>query len=176
MRRGRAATRQTMMDLCCEPQFGRSRQVWDHARRIGVSGGRGSRCDSSAHEPVHTRGHGEPSAWCRGAYTWRSCTRTPIRGSTRSISRTWRGRSAPPARSSRPVAEVSPRLAVQELLSTLREGDYVAIQAYVDPTAATEELLRRLRLTIRDRYGVATTVGDRPAIPPLDGTTPQGRT
>jgi hypothetical protein len=27
---------------------------------------------------------------------------------------------------------------VQELLSTLREGDYVAIQAYVDPTPGTE--------------------------------------
>ena len=65
---------------------------------------------------------------------------------------------------------------LQELLSTLSEGDYVAIQAYVDPTPATEELLRRLRMTIRDRYGVATTVGDRPALPPLDGTTPQGRT
>lgn len=30
---------------------------------------------------------------------------------------------------------------LQELLSTLSEGDYVAIQAYVDPTPATEELL-----------------------------------
>ena len=51
---------------------------------------------------------------------------------------------------------------VQELLSTLRQGDYVAVQAYVDPTPETEELLRSLRLTIRDRYGVATTVGIGP--------------
>ncbi len=50
----------------------------------------------------------------------------------------------------------------QELLSTLREGDYVAIQAYVDPTPKTEELLQRLRLAIRGRYKVATTVGMGP--------------
>jgi transaldolase/glucose-6-phosphate isomerase len=51
---------------------------------------------------------------------------------------------------------------VQELLSTLREGEYVAIQAYVDPTPGTEGLLRRLRLAIRDRHRIATTVGMGP--------------
>lgn len=49
-----------------------------------------------------------------------------------------------------------------EEVSTLREGDYVAIHAYVDPTPQTEGLLRDLRLAIRDRYRVATTVGMGP--------------
>jgi hypothetical protein len=49
-----------------------------------------------------------------------------------------------------------------ELLGTLEPRDYVAIQAYLDPTAETEQLLQRVRLAIRDRHKVAVTVGFGP--------------
>jgi hypothetical protein len=52
---------------------------------------------------------------------------------------------------------------VGELLATVRPGDHVCIQAFVDP--GDEALLAALesaRLAIRDRYRVATTVGIGP--------------
>jgi glucose-6-phosphate isomerase len=48
------------------------------------------------------------------------------------------------------------------LLGDVREGDYVALMAYLDRTPATEDALARARLAIRDRYRVATTVGFGP--------------
>jgi transaldolase/glucose-6-phosphate isomerase len=39
---------------------------------------------------------------------------------------------------------------------------YVAIHAYVQPTEETSEALQKLRITIRDRYKLATTVGYGP--------------
>ena len=47
-------------------------------------------------------------------------------------------------------------------LAQVRPGDYVAIMAYVDPSDAHEEALDELRIAIRDRYRVATTVGFGP--------------
>ena len=41
-------------------------------------------------------------------------------------------------------------------------GDYVALLAYVDRTPETEAELQHIRLVIRDRYRVATTVGFGP--------------
>jgi transaldolase/glucose-6-phosphate isomerase len=49
-----------------------------------------------------------------------------------------------------------------ELLGTLEPRDYVAIQAYLDPTTETEQVLQRVRLAIRDRHKVAVTVGFGP--------------
>jgi transaldolase / glucose-6-phosphate isomerase len=51
---------------------------------------------------------------------------------------------------------------IEPLLSTLRPGDYVAIQAYLARNPETEQELQRVRLAIRDRYRVATTVGFGP--------------
>lgn len=48
------------------------------------------------------------------------------------------------------------------LLGSLRPGDYVAIQAYLDPTPETEAALQRARLALRNRHRVATTVGFGP--------------
>jgi glucose-6-phosphate isomerase len=49
-----------------------------------------------------------------------------------------------------------------ELLGTVREGDYVALMAYLDRTSETEDALAAARLAIRDRYRVATTLGFGP--------------
>ncbi|MGZ8599853.1 MAG: glucose-6-phosphate isomerase [Actinomycetota bacterium] len=48
------------------------------------------------------------------------------------------------------------------LLKEVRAGDYVAIMAYLDRTPETEDALGRARVGIRDRLGVATTVGFGP--------------
>jgi glucose-6-phosphate isomerase len=47
-------------------------------------------------------------------------------------------------------------------LDEVRDGDYVAILAYVDRTSETEDVLQRARLAIRDELRVATTVGFGP--------------
>jgi hypothetical protein len=47
------------------------------------------------------------------------------------------------------------------LLQT-RPGDYVALQAYVQPTEATDSALQELRTCLRDRFRLATTVGYGP--------------
>jgi glucose-6-phosphate isomerase len=46
-----------------------------------------------------------------------------------------------------------------ELLDRVGPGDYVAIQAYIDPEAGEVDVLEDARTAIRDRYRVATTVG-----------------
>jgi hypothetical protein len=48
---------------------------------------------------------------------------------------------------------------VRELLGTVRPGDYVAIQAFVDPGGETARLLPEVRARLRDRLRVATTLG-----------------
>jgi transaldolase/glucose-6-phosphate isomerase len=48
------------------------------------------------------------------------------------------------------------------LMAGVRPGDYVAIQAFLDPTPQTTSQLRRFRLAVRDRFKVATTVGFGP--------------
>jgi len=49
-----------------------------------------------------------------------------------------------------------------ELLDRLEERDYVAIQAFVDPTPEITAVLERARLAFRDRYKVAATIGFGP--------------
>ena len=57
-----------------------------------------------------------------------------------------------------PVGSRSPA----ELLETLTPGDYLAIQAYVDPADPVVEELERIRVHLRDRHRVATTLGIGP--------------
>lgn len=52
-----------------------------------------------------------------------------------------------------------PTTPLADLLAQVGPGDYVAIQAYVDPEAGAVDLLEDARTAIRDRYRVATTVG-----------------
>jgi glucose-6-phosphate isomerase len=52
--------------------------------------------------------------------------------------------------------------ALEEFVSRARPGDYVALQAYVKPSEETTGSLQRLRLRLRDRLRVATTVGYGP--------------
>ena len=55
--------------------------------------------------------------------------------------------------------EVTP---VRVLLEQLRPGDYLAIQAYVDPADPVLAALEEARSVLRDRYRVATTLGVGP--------------
>jgi transaldolase/glucose-6-phosphate isomerase len=48
------------------------------------------------------------------------------------------------------------------LLSQVRAGDYIAITAYMPRNAENEEALHRVRIRLRDRFRVATTVGFGP--------------
>jgi hypothetical protein len=65
--------------------------------------------------------------------------------------------SLPDDRAEPPEAEV-----LEKFLSQARQGDYVSLQAYVKPSESTTGLLQQLRTRIRDRYGVATTLGYGP--------------
>jgi glucose-6-phosphate isomerase len=51
---------------------------------------------------------------------------------------------------------------VRQFLQQVEPGDYVAILAYVHPDDATDQTLLGLRTLIRDRLGVATTLGYGP--------------
>jgi glucose-6-phosphate isomerase len=44
----------------------------------------------------------------------------------------------------------------------VRPGDYVALQAYLPPSEEATAALRRMRIRLRERFGVATTVGYGP--------------
>lgn len=52
--------------------------------------------------------------------------------------------------------------ALNRFLAQARPGDYIALQAYLQPTAETDVALHRLRLRLRDRLKLATTVGYGP--------------
>jgi len=51
---------------------------------------------------------------------------------------------------------------VEALLAQVKPGDYIALQAFVDPTEEARDDLQRARLALRDRFGVATTLGFGP--------------
>jgi hypothetical protein len=51
---------------------------------------------------------------------------------------------------------------VSAILAGVRPGAYIAVQAYLEPTAETDAALARLRLQLRDRTRLATTVGYGP--------------
>ena len=52
--------------------------------------------------------------------------------------------------------------AVGDWLGAADETSYLGVQAYLAPTAATEKALRTLQETLRDRTGLATTLGYGP--------------
>ena len=52
--------------------------------------------------------------------------------------------------------------AIQALLGQVRPGDYVALLAFIAPDAKNDSPLNAIRLAIRDKYRVATTVGYGP--------------
>ncbi len=52
--------------------------------------------------------------------------------------------------------------ALEAWLAQARPGDYIALQAYLPPTQETTEALQRIRLTLRDRLRLATTLGYGP--------------
>jgi transaldolase/glucose-6-phosphate isomerase len=51
---------------------------------------------------------------------------------------------------------------LREHLGTVAAGDYVAIQAYLPPSEPVTRILQGVRVAIRDRFRVATTVGYGP--------------
>jgi hypothetical protein len=51
---------------------------------------------------------------------------------------------------------------VEKLLSTVKPGDYIAIQAFIDTGSPDIDGLQRARISLRDRYRVATTLGIGP--------------
>lgn len=51
---------------------------------------------------------------------------------------------------------------LQQFLSQIKPGDYVSLQAYIQPTAETDKALQALRTKIQTSYKVATTVGYGP--------------
>ena len=55
-----------------------------------------------------------------------------------------------------------PAAAVRELLAAVRDGDYVALLAYLPQTEATAERLQRVRTQLGAAHGVATTLGFGP--------------
>jgi transaldolase/glucose-6-phosphate isomerase len=52
--------------------------------------------------------------------------------------------------------------ALAEFLSQARTGDYIALQAFVQPEARTSAALQTLRLKLRDEYRLATSFGYGP--------------
>ncbi len=56
----------------------------------------------------------------------------------------------------------SPEEVLLRYLSGVKPGDYVGLMAYVDPTPEHENALQELRVAIRDRHRVATTLGFGP--------------
>jgi hypothetical protein len=56
----------------------------------------------------------------------------------------------------------TPALALSAFIEQAKPGAYVAIQAYIKPTAATDAALSALRIRIRDKFRLATSVGYGP--------------
>ena len=63
-----------------------------------------------------------------------------------------------------PAGETVPltQEAARAFLSQAKPGDYIAIQAYVQPTVAVDAALRAIRTHLRDQLKLATTVGYGP--------------
>jgi hypothetical protein len=52
-----------------------------------------------------------------------------------------------------------PQVPLDDLLDQVKPGDYLAIQAFVDPGSPVVERIESARVALRDRLRVATTVG-----------------
>ncbi len=68
----------------------------------------------------------------------------------------------PPPRAPPAPAPPPPPPPLAEVLASLQAGDYLALLAYLPRTPETTAALQDLRLRLRDRHGVATTVGFGP--------------
>jgi transaldolase/glucose-6-phosphate isomerase len=62
----------------------------------------------------------------------------------------------------RPTSPVSGRSEIEGFLAGFRPGDYLGIMAYLPPTPDNDRRLAALRLRLRDRLKVATTLGYGP--------------
>ena len=51
---------------------------------------------------------------------------------------------------------------LEALFAKVRKGDYIAIQAFIDPLEENAAELQRARIALRDRFAVATTLGFGP--------------
>jgi glucose-6-phosphate isomerase len=51
---------------------------------------------------------------------------------------------------------------VSMFLNSVKEGDYIAVNAFIPMTKASEDILQDFRLKLRDKYKVATTLGFGP--------------
>jgi hypothetical protein len=60
------------------------------------------------------------------------------------------------------ITEADPTPALNDVLATLRPGDYLALLAYLPRNGAIETPLQALRLDLRERHLVATTLGFGP--------------
>jgi len=60
------------------------------------------------------------------------------------------------------VTADSPESALTTFLKQAKLGAYIALQAYLQPTAETESALQTLRTRLRDRFRLATTLGYGP--------------
>jgi transaldolase/glucose-6-phosphate isomerase len=60
------------------------------------------------------------------------------------------------------IKAVSLGEALRTFLDNIKDGPYVAIQAYLQPASDTDAALNELRMKIRDTYQVATTLGYGP--------------
>ena len=67
-----------------------------------------------------------------------------------------------PAWSSETIDIYGDVTSLKDFLAQAKAGDYIALQAYVEPTGEMDLALANLRLRIRDRYRLATTVGYGP--------------
>ena len=56
----------------------------------------------------------------------------------------------------------SAQQALEDFLSSARAGDYIALQAYLPPSGGTTEALQGMRVRLRDRLKLATTLGYGP--------------
>lgn len=92
---------------------------------------------------------------------WSAVTgQTAVGGATADAAR---GAWVPPGgRLAYPVYDDGLGAALAALLARAAPGEYVAVQAFVKPDPAVWAALQRLRLSLRDRLRVATTVGYGP--------------
>jgi glucose-6-phosphate isomerase len=60
------------------------------------------------------------------------------------------------------ASAASPQAALREFIAPARPGDYLALHAYIQATPLTDAALQALRLALRDRLRIATTLGYGP--------------
>ena len=64
--------------------------------------------------------------------------------------------------SSGKLPDMEDSVSLGKLLATARQGDYLAIMAYVQQTPGVNQALDALRLKVTERHGIATTMGYGP--------------